>query len=375
MKRIMIICSVALLALLVSTNVNAAAPAKKHLGIATYSVKGLESNIEGAFKSLQEAGYVTMEISNYNAGTGMVAGYKPADYAALAEKYGMDIISSHARAAFNVNDVPGTVAAWAKLFDDHKAMGCKYVVFPMNTSWSSKVEGLKAECDLMNKIGEEANKRGIKFGYHNHNMEFATIPGTSQMYEDFLIANTDPSKVFFQLDVYWASVGGVNPAEYIKKHADRIKVLHIKDDYVIGESGTIDYKAIFEQFYKNGYEDWFVEMEAKMTPEQKAQSLDRMKAMQKAMSEGTSSNPFGAPQGGQQGARPQGQGQPGQAQAQGQPQQGQQGAQRPQGQGQQQGAPMGPRQQDPAVVAEQLKTSLEGIKASADYLLKAEFVK
>jgi hypothetical protein len=35
--------------------------------------------------------------------------------------------------------------------------------------------------------------------------------------------------------------------------------------------------------------------------------------------------------------------------------------------------PAGPK--DPKVIAEELKTSLEGIKESADYLLKSEFVK
>lgn len=340
--------------------------AGKKLGIATYSVKGLESDIEGSFKALQDYGYTVMEISNYNAANGTVAGRKPAEYAALAEKYGLDIISSHARAKFDAKDPEGTVAAWGKVFDDHKAMGCKYVVFPMNF-WSNTVDALKQECALLNRIGDEANKRGIKFGYHNHSFEFATVPGTNQTFEDFLITNTDPSKVFFQLDVYWSTIGGQDPVEYLKKFPDRIKVLHIKDDYVIGESGTIDYKAIFTQFYKNGYEDWFVEMETKQTPEQKQQSLAMMEGMKKRMVEG-GGNPFG----GQQGARPQGgnqqggnQGnQQGGAQAQGgQPRQGQN---PPPGFG---------GQQDPKAVAEMLKTSLEGIKASADYLKNASFVK
>jgi hypothetical protein len=216
----------------------------------------------------------------------------------------------------------------------------------------------------MNKIGEEANKRGIKFGYHNHNMEFAKVPGSDQSYEDFLIANTDPDKVFFQMDVYWITVGGQDPVAYLKKYPDRFKVLHIKDDYVIGESGTIDYKAIFTQFYKNGHQDWFVEMEAKMTPEQKKQSLAMMEMMKKRMEEGTGGNPFGPPPSGQQGAA-QGQG-ASQGQGGGQARQGQ-------GAGQQQMPGMG--QKDPKVVAEQLKTSLEGIRQSAEYLKKADFVK
>lgn len=334
MKKFLCISVISVLALFVVSSALSGAPrSKKHLGIATYSVKGLESDIEGSFKALADDGYVVMEISNYNAGKGTVAGYKPSEYAALAEKYGLNIISSHARAKFDVKDIEETLVAWGKVFDDHKAMGCKYVVFPMNM-WAGTVEGLKAECDLLNKIGEEANKRGIKFGYHNHNFEFATIPNTNQLFEDFLIANTDPDKVFFQMDVYWVTVGGQDPVAYLKKYPDRFKVLHIKDDYVIGESGTINYKDIFKQFYKNGNKDWFVEMEAKMTEEQKKQSLAMMEQMKQR-------------QGGQQ-------------------------------PGPQSGAPArnpGFGQQAPLSPAEQLKTSLEGIRQSAVYLTKSKFVK
>lgn len=347
MKNFLRINVIMLLALLITSSAafGTGNQMKKHLGIATYSVKGLESDIEGSFKALADDGYVVMEISNYNTAEGTVAGYKPAEYAALAKKYGMTIISSHARAKFDVNDVEGSVAAWGKLFDDHKTMGCKYVVFPMNT-WAGTIEGLKVQCDLMNKIGAEANKRGIKFGYHNHNMEFAKIGDTDQIIEDFLIANTDPEKVFFQMDVYWITEGGQDPVVYLQKYPDRFKVLHIKDEYVVGESGKINYDAIFTQFYKNGYEDWFVEIEAKMTPEQK----ERMKAMMEQMKKmqaqgGQPGQPGGAPQG----ARP--------------------------GQGRQGAPPAGFGPQDPKKQAEQLKTSLDAIKKSAEYLTKSAFVK
>ncbi len=335
------------------------AQSKKHLGIATYSVKGLESDLEGSFKSLAADGYVVMEIANYNAGTGLVAGKTPAEYAALAEKYGIDIISSHARGKFDVKDVEGSLAAWGKVFDDHKAMGCKYVVFPMYT-FAFTVEGVKAECDLMNKIGAEANKRGIKFGYHNHNAEFATLAGTTQLYEDFLIANTDPDKVFFQLDVYWIMVGGQDPVAYLKKYPTRFKVLHIKDEYVVGESGKLNYEAIFKQFYANGNQDWFVEMEGKMTKEQLEANLARMEQnKQRQASGGQQAGPQGGAQGqarpaGQQGGAPAGA--PGQARPAGAP-------------------GMGRPAMDPAAQAEMLKTSLEGIRASADFLMKASYVK
>lgn len=344
MKKSLGLCVVAVLALLFTSSASfGAVNAKKHIGIATYSVKGLESNIEGAFKALADDGYVVMEISNYDANTGLVAGYKPTEYAALAKKYGMEIISSHARGKFDVKDVEGTLAAWGKVFDDHKIMGCKYVVFPMNI-WSGTVEGLKAECDLMNKIGEEANKRGIKFGYHNHHIEFVNIPNTNQLYEDFLIANTDPDKVFFQMDVYWITVGGQDPVAYLKKYPTRFKLLHIKDEYVVGETGKINYEAIFNQFYKNGNTDWFVEMEAKMTKEQREQSMAMMNQMKNIQAQGGNMADFMANM------------------MKNRPKDGQ-------------APPPGFGPQDPKVQAEMLKTALEGIKLSADFLLKSDFVK
>ena len=342
MKKILYSCIAALSVLLMIS-----CSSEKQLGIATYSVKGLESDIEGSFQSLANDGYTVMEISNYNAAEGKVAGYTPADYAALADKYGLDIISSHTSAGVNTKDPEGTLAAWGKIFDDHKAMGCKYVVLPMNF-WSNNVEGLKAECDLLNRIGEEAGKRGLKFGYHNHSMEFVNVPGTDQKYEDFLIANTDPDKVFFQMDVFWTIFGKQDPVAYMQKYPDRIKILHIKDDYVIGKSGNIDFEAIFTQFYKNGNKDWFVEMEEEMTPETKARTEGMMQMLTNMMLSG-GPNPFAAPQ------PP---------------------ADQKEGDDQQAPPPMpGFEPPSPEALAQMLKTSLEGIRQSAEYLKNAEFVK
>jgi sugar phosphate isomerase/epimerase len=279
----------------------------------------------------------------------LVAGLKPAEFAALAETYGLDVLSSHARAKVDVKDEAGTLAAWSKVFDDHKLMGCKYVILPMNI-WAGSVEGLKAECALLNKIGDEANKRGIKFGYHNHSIEFAKVAKTDEFYEDFLINNTDPDKVIFQMDVYWTTVGGQDPVAYLKKYPARIQLLHIKDEYVVGASGKIDYKAIFTQFYKNGYNDWFVEMEGKMTPDQRAQSMKMMEAMKQVQEDGGSMQDVMAKM--MPKPEPSKDGKPAQ-----------------------QAPPPGFGPKDPKVVAEELKTSLEGLKQSADYLLKSDFVK
>jgi hypothetical protein len=94
-----------------------------------------------------------------------------------------------------------------------------------------------------------------------------------------MIEHTDPELVKFQDDVFWVEIGGRNTVEFLKKYADRIPMLHVKDFYLIGEGDYLDYKAIFEQFYANGGTDWVLEMEDPMTRQQmyeKAEGHNRM---------------------------------------------------------------------------------------------------
>ncbi len=235
--------------------------AQKHIGLATYSVKGIETDPDKAFERISEIGYKTIEICKYD--NGKIFGMNPVEFKKYLEKYGITVKSSHTRTTFNLEDEEATLAAWDKLLDDHKAMGCKYVIVPSH-NWGNDVETVKANCDMFNKIGKLAKKKGLMFAYHSHNGEFNTIGDTDIIFEDFFMQNTDPNYVNFELDVYWAYQGGQNPAEWVKKYPDRIKILHIKDYYVIGASGKIDYESIFNQFYKNGYQDFFVEMENDM---------------------------------------------------------------------------------------------------------------
>ena len=164
---------------------------------------------------------------------------------------------------------------WKEVFKGLNVMGAKYCVIP-SFKLGETIEDLKAVCDYFNKVGALAKEYGLKLGYHNHSFEYEVVDG--QVKWEYMIENTDPESVFFQMDVYWTTKGGKNPVDYLKKYPERIKMLHIKDELVIGESGKIDFESIFKQFYANGYSDFVVEQEMPRGPkdEDKAARLATM---------------------------------------------------------------------------------------------------
>ena len=134
-------------------------------------------------------------------------------------------------------------------------------------SWSQPLQ-TKAELETMaaylNAIGKKCREAGMSFGYHSHSHEFQKVDGTTMM--DAFISLTDPENVFFEMDVYWAVVGGASPVEYMRKYPGRFELLHIKDRHEIGQSGMVGFDAIFRNMSKAGTKAFVVELEEASTP-------------------------------------------------------------------------------------------------------------
>jgi sugar phosphate isomerase/epimerase len=84
-----------------------------------------------------------------------------------------------------------------------------------------------AVAERMNHLGRECNKRGLRLAYHNHCFEFNSDGGEYLM--DILIANTDPELLTFELDTGWATLAGIDPLAFLKKHAGRFELIHAKE--------------------------------------------------------------------------------------------------------------------------------------------------
>ena len=83
---------------------------------------------------------------------------------------------------------------------------------------------------------------------------------------DYMIENTNPEYVFFQMDVYWIVRGQHSPVDYFNKYPGRFTVLHIKDDKEIGDSGMVGFDAIFRNAKVAGVKHIVAEIEGYSCP-------------------------------------------------------------------------------------------------------------
>lgn len=241
---------------------------EKQMAVQLYSVRDLignpelyAQNHEEVLKAIADMGYTGVEAANYN--DGLLYGVTPEEFKADIEAAGMEVISSHISRQLSPEELASgdfseSLAWWDKAIADHKAAGMRYIVCPW-MSVPETLKDLKTYCDYYNEIGRRCKASGMEFGYHNHAHEFQKVEGEVMI--DYLLQNTDPELVFFQMDVYWVVYGHASPVEYFNKYPGRCKVLHIKDAMEIGQSGMVGFDAIFNNAETAGMAEFIIEVE------------------------------------------------------------------------------------------------------------------
>ncbi|MDD4921241.1 MAG: sugar phosphate isomerase/epimerase [Bacteroidales bacterium] len=257
MKRI----GISLLILCVLATFCKAATANKSIYIQLYSVRqDIKANFQQTVAKTAEAGYAGVEAAGY--ADGKFYGLTPEDFKKGIEATGMKVLSSHVGKNLN-NEIGKTDwnevwKWWDTAIQAHKAAGMKYIVTP-SMPVPKTLADLKSYCDYFNQIGEKCRAAGLSFGYHNHSFEFVKIEG--EMMYDYMLKNTDPKKVFFEMDVYWTVRGGQSPVDYFNNYPGRFQILHIKDNKELGQSGMVGFDAIFQNTAKAGTKYMVVEVE------------------------------------------------------------------------------------------------------------------
>jgi sugar phosphate isomerase/epimerase len=252
-------------------------PLSRPIGLQLYTVReAAAKDLAGTLRAIANIGYREVELAGIPAASA-------SQLRSMLKDSGLTAPSMHASMADLQEGLQERI-------DYAKAIGAEYLVcaFPwtadarfranpghavVSLASGITLDDWKWNAEQLNKIGAAAKQAGLRCGYHNHNMEFRSYDGVVAY--DELLRLTDPALITMEMDVAWVVTAGADPVKYLKKHDDRISLLHVKDvvkdlrvtaDRLQAQttevgSGKIDWKRVFHAMQPERIRHYFVEQE------------------------------------------------------------------------------------------------------------------
>lgn len=182
------------------------------------------------------------------------------------------------------------------IIKDCKALGVDYVTLP----WIPHKGDFTAEegrdaAEKLNEWGKKLAEAGIKLTYHPHGYEFRPIADGKTIFDE-MAAATKPEYVNFELDIFWAYDGGMDPVRLMEKYPTRFPQMHLKDmdksaripnytghenverDVALG-TGQLDIHAILDEAVKIGVKHYYIEDESSRSEEQIPKSVEYVRSV------------------------------------------------------------------------------------------------
>ncbi|CAN5545353.1 sugar phosphate isomerase/epimerase [soil metagenome] len=284
------------------------------VGVQLFSLpRLLENDFRNAIKMIAEMGYKEVELFgpySFSAdsvkeqwealspylgfsGSGFY-GHSAREVKSILDEFGISAPSMH-------TDLETMQKNMDQLSEAAEVLGSTYIVLPAIPEEKRKnLDDYKRMADVFNEIGESARKAGLKFAYHNHGYGLQEMEGEIPF--NIILDQTDPDLVFFEMDVFWTTAGGIDPNAYLKNHPNRYQLMHLKDmkeevrfsgdggdtqqwmelfPYMTSAgNGVLDLKAIIETAQQTGVKHFFIEQDLVKEPEVELQkSIDYLQSI------------------------------------------------------------------------------------------------
>jgi sugar phosphate isomerase/epimerase len=195
------------------------------ISVQLYSIhRELDADLDGSLGRLADIGLTTVEAFDF---------VRRAD--ALKEsfdRHGLKAPTAHAilieEEGVATPDGLLSVPPAEETFAAANTLGVDVVIDPFVAPdrWAT-MEDVQRNADRLNARAEQAKQYGLRVGYHNHDHELVTkVDGRSalEVFADLL----DPA-VALEVDLYWATAGGAEPVELLRRLGDRVVAVHVKD--------------------------------------------------------------------------------------------------------------------------------------------------
>ena len=235
------------------------------LGVQAYTYRAhFPKDVEGTLDRIQSLGITEIE-------GGAPKGYTPEQFKKMCADRGISIPSTGAGYEELVKS-PEEVAKRAKI------LGAQYVMVAWipHERGNFTLENAKKAVEDFNRAGKVLQENGVTFCYHDHGYEFQPYGEGTLL--DYIIQNTDPKYVSFEMDVLWTQFGGGDPVKLLNKYPNRWKLMHLKDlkkgvkgdltggtpaenDVPLG-SGQVAMEEVIRTAKKIGIKHFFIEDES-----------------------------------------------------------------------------------------------------------------
>jgi sugar phosphate isomerase/epimerase len=250
------------------------------LGIEGYTFRNsFPKNLKATLDTIQTMGFKEMESSSY--------GMPPVEFKKLCDARGIRIVATGGGYDKLVKS-PDSLAEEAEL------LGASYLM----CSWVPhkglfNLENAKKAVEDFNQMGKILKQHGLTFCYHAHGYEFQPYEDGTLL--DYIINNTNPEYVSFEMDIFWIQFGGGDPVSLLKKYGSRWKLMHLKDlrkgtsrnpggstspenDVPLG-TGELDIPSILKESRRIGIAHFFIEDESNQPNIQVPQSIRYLKSL------------------------------------------------------------------------------------------------
>ena len=279
MKKI----STFLLAISICTNLLAQKPLYSfEIGVQAYTYRNwFPENCAATLDTIQKLGITEME-------GGTIKGVSPEQFRKMCDERNIKIVGTG-------GDYNELVKSTVQTIADAKIYGSKYVMCAWipHKRGEFNIENAKKAVQDFNAIGKSMKENGLIFCYHTHGFEFQPYEDGTLL--DYIIKNTNPEYVSFEMDILWVTHGGDDPVKLLNKYGNRWKLMHLKDlkkgikgdftggtpaenDVVLGD-GQCDFVSIIKSAKKAGITHYFIEDESNIEGMQVPKSIAYLKGL------------------------------------------------------------------------------------------------
>lgn len=223
-----------------------------------YTCRAFTQTLDGVadtLRKIKDIGYRAVQISGFGP-------VDPRGVAKLVKDLGLTVCATHMGWEQFQKDLDGVI-------ETHKLWNCRHTAIGgiFDAAYFS-ADGVKRFLDELAPLAAKLTAEGMDFSYHNHSHELVKYNGKTWL--EMLYEQGDPKMLKAEIDTYWITHGGGDPADWVRRCAGREPLLHLKDMAIsatreqrfaeVGE-GNLNWPAILKEARAGGVEWYIVEQD------------------------------------------------------------------------------------------------------------------